>query len=1093
MDLFLGDGMSQSMRAAGALVVRSALGVLFLAVSRPILLAQTVPSPADQRCFADIMQEPNGCALALSALEARTLRIAIPDGSVRMFTAEQTVGAVELYLSEAVTPASVQGAPEPYTNRAGLHSRIHILLSSGPQSVQTIRIVNPSKRPAAVFLSVDPASPANSLSEKERVGEDAFAHAEFLSSQGTKDKSAEALAAYDRAIATWRALGNQQELARALTWKADFLINNRGDATLASPVIQQAGDLLSSLDTAEAAHYWLIVGFINAVQGNYETVRRAYTTALPLYEKAGDMPLQAKILDNLARIELAEGNTEAARSDETRAADLATKGEDTRRLVFVQEELGAIYATLGDFESSYRAYGQALAQVKLLPSEPRMEAAIWVDLSDMYVTLGDLDRARDALDQASGIWKRIDYSIGLVDTLNNYGDLYLLKGQFKAARASFQQGLQTAEKIQYERGSIALMGGIGDSYLYQGEAEPAQDILGRALIRAEKANQEDFETPLYCQLGDAVALKRDFAHARQFYEKCRVMSVATKDVYNEIRADGGLSRAAFDAGALDEAQSHCEHALSGIEAIRGHLHRQELKTSFFSSQHAYYDLDIQILERLGREHPSEGYAWQAFLIAERARARTLLDQIAATNADIRGDASPALLAQYEDVQRRLRRLEASSSRQPAAQNNQSSRATSAAIARLAVSEQQLHQEILPKGKEDAFTSLRALTLESLESALPDSHAILVEYWVGAKTSYMWSITRGGIREVRLPSGSQLDRQCSAFRKALLATASRDPRVTAEQRAAIQPEQEVHWRSLGARLSETLFPAGLLLSSTSTVFVVGDGPIESVPFAALPGVSLAGSSKAPLRNVTFLNEPSATIFSFLEANPIAPHPMRVALFTQEQKLPKAEPRSIVQETRNGASPEFSALPFTRDEAALIRATIGANAVRVFSGASISRASLQNLDWGEFSIGHFAMHAVLNDRYAELSGLALRDKPTGAENLLWYGDVLHLHAKLDLVVLSACNTSLGEPVPGEGFRGLTQAFFAGGSQRVLGTLWEVDDQATSEWMRHFYQALKRTQSPTKALHDAQERMAADPQWSSPYYWAGFELAGDWRSLR
>jgi tetratricopeptide (TPR) repeat protein len=1086
--------MSQSMRAAGTLVVSGALGVLFLAVSLSILSAQTVPSPADQRCFADIMQEPNGCALALSALETRTLRIAIPAGSVRMVTAEQTAGTVELYLSEVVTPSSVQGAAEPYTNRAGIHSRIHILLSSGPQSVQTIRIVNPSKDPAAVFLSIAPASPANSLSEEEQVGEDAFAHADFLRSQGKKDKSAEALAAYDRAIATWRALGNQQELARALTWKADFLINNRGDATLALPVIQQAGDLLSSLDTVEAAHYWLIVGFINAVEGNYETVRTAYNAALSLYEKAGDMSLQAKILDNLSRIELAEGDTEAARSDETRASELATKSGDTRRLVFVQEQLGAIYSTLGDFESSYRAYGQALAQVKLLPSEPRMEAAIWVDLSDMYITLGDLDRARDALDQASEIWKRIDYSIGLVDTLNNYGELYLLKGQFKAARAYFQQGLELSEKIRYERGTIALMGGMGDSYLYQREAEPAEDILGRALIRAQKANQEDFETPIYCQLGDAAAQKRDFVRARPLYEKCRAMSVATKDVYHEIRADGGLARAAFEAGTLDEAQSHCEHALSGIEAIRGHLHRQELKTSFFSSQHAYYDLDIQILERLGQQHPSEGYAWQAFLIAERARARTLLDQIAATNADIRADASPALLAQYEDVQRRLRRLEASSSRQPAAQNRQASRAMSAAIARLAVSEHQLHQEILPNGKEDEFTPLRALTLESLESALPDRHATLVEYWVGEETSYVWSITRGGIRGFRLPPNFLLDRQCSAFRKALLAAASRDPRVTAEQRAVMQPAQEVHWRNLGARLSRTLFPAGLLLPFTSTVFVVGDGSIESVPFAALPEVSLGDTSKAPLRNVTFLNEPSATIFSLLEANPISPHPMRVALFTEEQKLPKAELRPAVQGTRNNPSPEFSALPFTGEEAALIRATIGANAVRVFSGASVSRASLQNLDWSEFSIGHFAMHAVLNDRYAELSGLALGDKPTpGSENLLWYGDVLHLHAKLDLVVLSACNTSLGEPVPGEGLRGLTQAFFAGGSQRVLGTLWEVDDQATSEWMRHFYQALKQTQSPTKALHDAQERMAADPQWSSPYYWAGFELAGDWRSLR
>jgi CHAT domain-containing protein len=155
-------------------------------------------------------------------------------------------------------------------------------------------------------------------------------------------------------------------------------------------------------------------------------------------------------------------------------------------------------------------------------------------------------------------------------------------------------------------------------------------------------------------------------------------------------------------------------------------------------------------------------------------------------------------------------------------------------------------------------------------------------------------------------------------------------------------------------------------------------------------------------------------------------------------------------------------------------------------------LQNLDWSQFSIGHFAMHAVLNERYAELTGLALGDQHPGSANLLWYGDVCHLRAKLDLVVLSACNTALGEQVPGEGLRGLTQAFFAAGSQRVLGTLWEVDDQATSEWMRYFYQALKDNRSPVKALHNAQERMAANSQWGSPYYWAGFALAGDWRPL-
>jgi CHAT domain-containing protein len=66
------------------------------------------------------------------------------------------------------------------------------------------------------------------------------------------------------------------------------------------------------------------------------------------------------------------------------------------------------------------------------------------------------------------------------------------------------------------------------------------------------------------------------------------------------------------------------------------------------------------------------------------------------------------------------------------------------------------------------------------------------------------------------------------------------------------------------------------------------------------------------------------------------------------------------------------------------------------------------------------------------------------MLWYSDICRVHMPLDLVVLSACNTALGETVPEEGFVGLTEPFFSAGSQRVLGTLWPVDDEAISEWI-------------------------------------------------
>jgi CHAT domain-containing protein/Tfp pilus assembly protein PilF len=1002
----------------------------------------------------------------------------VPEGKVTMLTAEQIDGAVELRLSSA-SPKTGSGVRDPFINQAGVHSRISVTVRAGEQ----ITVTDPSNgRIAKVVLTAAPAQIADAHTDAERVAEEAFAHAEQLRVQDTQDHAA-AISAYDEAIAHWKSAGNQPETARALIWKADFLVNNEGKAPLAPPVIEAATPLLPVLPPIEAAHYWQVIAFIHVVQGDYDVVQDAYRRALALYQAAGDNGRQAKVLDNSARVELMEGHSDIALKDEKRAAELAALAGDARRQAFVQEELGAIYSTAGDSESAYRAYSDALLALKRLPPEPRMAAAIWVDLSDLYITLGDLARAQDSLDQATAIWKTTQYPIGLVDTLNNYGDLFLVKGSPREARKYFERGLTLAASIDYERGSIALMSGMGDSYLYEQDAPHAEEVLGKALAKATQAQQTDSEMQIHCQLGDVALLKHDVHAAHQQYETCSKEAVTANDAYTQIRAHGGLARTALEGGALDEAQTHCERALGMIEATRGELRNQDLKTSFFASQHSYYDLDIQILERMDKEHPDEGYAWQAFLIAERARARTLLDQVTAT--DTQPGATPALLALYADVQRKLRKLETSQAAPRAnTRGATASESRRAAVERLTISEQQLHSEIVGAGAAAGAATPPPLTLKSLQDALPEQHAMLLEYWTGDTASYAWSITRAGIHSFRLPPASALTRECLAYRKAILSIASADPALSAEQRAVLQAAQDTELHSFGLQLSKTLLPRGILVPGTTEVFLVGDGPIESLPFAALPAA-------AP--KIDYLSEPSATIFSILETHPGTQHPMRIAVFAEETASTTGATGNVRVSPPPGGPQPLAALPFTGDEAIMIRDTMGADATHLFPSAQVSRSSLQALDWSQFSIGHFAMHAVLNEQYAELSALALGQRHAdGAANFLWYGDVCHLHAKLDLVVLSACNTALGEQVPGEGLRGLTQAFFAAGSQRVLGTLWQVDDQATSEWMRHFYQALKSSRSPVKALHEAQRTMAADPQWSAPYYWAGFVLSGDWRSL-
>jgi CHAT domain-containing protein len=99
--------------------------------------------------------------------------------------------------------------------------------------------------------------------------------------------------------------------------------------------------------------------------------------------------------------------------------------------------------------------------------------------------------------------------------------------------------------------------------------------------------------------------------------------------------------------------------------------------------------------------------------------------------------------------------------------------------------------------------------------------------------------------------------------------------------------------------------------------------------------------------------------------------------------------------------------------------------------------------------------------------------------------------DLVVLSGCETALGKKIRGEGFVGLTRGFMYAGAKAVIASLWRVEDAATAEFMRHFYDAMiHNDEHPAAALRYAKLKIADDHRWQKPYYWAAFVIQGDWR---
>src|SRR5262245_31862879 len=167
----------------------------------------------------------------------------------------------------------------------------------------------------------------------------------------------------------------------------------------------------------------------------------------------------------------------------------------------------------------------------------------------------------------------------------------------------------------------------------------------------------------------------------------------------------------------------------------------------------------------------------------------------------------------------------------------------------------------------------------------------------------------------------------------------------------------------------------------------------------------------------------------------------------------------------------------------RETYGANA-RIGDAATASafRASA-----GDYDILHLVSHYRPNTITPIFSSLILAPGE-GASGSLELHEVYGMELKkADLVVLSVCQSNSGAHSRGDDITGLSRAFLYAGAPTVISSLWNVDDQATSELMTSFYKRLQEGMSKAAALRAAQAETRAKPEYSHPYYWAGFVLTG------
>jgi CHAT domain-containing protein len=388
------------------------------------------------------------------------------------------------------------------------------------------------------------------------------------------------------------------------------------------------------------------------------------------------------------------------------------------------------------------------------------------------------------------------------------------------------------------------------------------------------------------------------------------------------------------------------------------------------------------------------------------------------------------------------------------------------------------------------------TIAAIQQQIPHNAALveIVRYQpLNIKADQQWGNDRygayilnrdGKITAVDLGEAKPIDQLISAFQADL-----QDPLI--DVRSTAQKLESAVMRPIRAQLPK----------HTQQILLSPDSQLNLIPFAALVdadnryliesyAISYLSSGRDLLR---FTKSSMKSTAPLIVANPDYDNATKTTTAAQIAN------RRSIRFKRSG----FDSLIGTEQEGRTIAQKLPG--AILLTGAQATEAALQQVKSPR--ILHLATHgffepgdvSVIGDNPLLRSSLALAGANTlnggnsNSDGIFTALEASQLNLQgTQLVVLSACETGLGDVANGEGIYGLRRAFALAGAQMQVMSLWKVDDAATQQLMVRYYDALLAGKGRSEALYLTQRGLLQDPQYSHPYYWASFIPSGNWQPL-
>lgn len=825
--------------------------------------------------------------------------------------------------------------------------------------------------------------------------------------------------------------------------------------------------------THREADVFLSLGSIHSELGQYSSARRAYGQALELFRATGRThPLPPALL-GLGRALRILGEPEEALVCYREALAWSRELGNRWNEVTALGNLGKIHASRGEADEALGFLEEAVAAWREL-GVVREEALTLNDLGRLYLRLGESRQAIDRFEEAIGLLREADEAGPTGMILGSLGTAHGQMGEPKRGIAFLDRALEIHRRTGNRREAAVALHELGRLHREAGELEEARRAYLQALeIDRELGHRRDEATTLH----SLAWLHHDLGEVEEavaLYREALGRFTAMSDRSWEAVSLLGLARARRQQGELAPAQADVEAALERIEELRAEPATPELRSSYFASKQQYYAFYVDLLMELHRREPAAGHDRRAFEASERARARTLLETLSEPGE---GRRDGALGAEEATLARRLHQLELRRMELAAAGvDGEETGTVERELRRVLARHRRVRAALRGTDRSRSAPSrARPLSLEQIQHQVLDGESLLLEYFLGEERSFLWAVTPDRLESYELPGRAVIE---AAARRALSLLPESHHRIARARTGIVL--QEV------ARL--VLTPVGHRLAGRR-LLVAADGILHYLPFAALPNptgsgagaMGAEGAGTAPLiADHEVVTLPSASILPVLRRRSARrpPAPGTVAVLADPVFPPG----------------DYPPLPFSRREAEAILALAPAAERLRLLGFDANRERALGPELSRYRMVHFATHGLLDASYPEMSGLVLSlvDRQGRPRNgFLRAHEITDLSLSAELVTLSACRTALGREVRGEGLVGLTRAFLDAGAERVLVSLWPVEDRATAELMSRLYQSmLEAGLPPAAALRQAQLSFLEEPDRRAPFFWAGFVLQGEWR---